>query len=163
MGKIPLALEFVETKEHPQLVAELRRLLADSFVFYFKVHACHWNVEGPDFGPLHTLFEGIASEVYGSLDVTAEHLRKLDAYTPTTLGQLLKQHTVVEVQFDNGLPVPMLQDCLVGNEAVISQIGVTRRLAEKAGLTALANYLDERLDAHAKHGWFLRSTLKSAN
>lgn len=160
MGKIPLKLEFVETKEHPEVVAELRRLFADTVIFYFKAHGCHWNVEGPDFGPLHTLFEGIATEVYGTIDIMAEHLRKLDEYAPTALGTILRNHTVSETQFDNGAPVPMLQDLYHANDALIAQIGRLYPLVEKAEFTALQNYLDERLDAHAKHGWFLRATLK---
>ena len=160
MGKIPLKLEFVETAEHSQVIAELRRLFADTFIFYFKAHGAHWNVEGPDFGPLHELFGSIATEVYGTIDVMAEHLRKLDAFAPTTLSSLLKSHTVSETQYDSGSPVPLLQDLYDANDAVVAQLGRCRTAVDKAELTALANYLDERLDAHAKHGWFLRATLR---
>lgn len=158
MGKIPLTLEFVETKEHPQLVAELRRLLADSFIFYYKAHVCHWNVEGPDFGPLHTLFGDIAGEVYGAIDTLAEHLRKLNAYTPTTLTQILKSRTVVDFEINGGLPVPMLTDLSLANDAVLQQLRTVHAFATQAELSYLVNFIDERIDAHQKHGWFLRAT-----
>ena len=35
----------------------LGRLLADSYMLYLKTHGFHWNVVGPQFEPLHTLFQ----------------------------------------------------------------------------------------------------------
>ena len=35
----------------------LSRLLADSYTLYLKTHNYHWNVTGPMFATLHTLFE----------------------------------------------------------------------------------------------------------
>jgi starvation-inducible DNA-binding protein len=160
MANIPLKLEFVETREHPQLVAELRRLLADTIIFYLKAHGYHWNVEGPNFGPFHGFFETIYSEVYGTVDTMAEHLRKLDAYAPHTLVELQKTRSLKDGTVNTGSPIPMVQDLMTANEDILAQIGIVRKEAEAADQSNLANYLDERRDAHQKHAWFLRSTLK---
>ncbi|MEM6930865.1 MAG: ferritin-like domain-containing protein, partial [Myxococcota bacterium] len=39
------------------VVGALERLLADSYTLYLKTHSYHWNVKGPMFTTLHTLFE----------------------------------------------------------------------------------------------------------
>jgi starvation-inducible DNA-binding protein len=160
MAKIPLNLVFEETKDQSQLVAELRRLLADTIIFYLKAHGYHWNVEGPNFGPFHGFFETIYSEVYGTVDTMAEHLRKLDAYAPHTLVELQRTRSLKDGTVNDGAPIPMVQDLLTSNEDILAQIGIVRKEAEEAEQANLANYMDERRDAHQKHGWFLRSTLK---
>jgi len=171
MSRLPLKLEFVETSSQSDLTTELRRLFADTFVFYLKAHGYHWNVEGPDFGPFHALFETVSSEVYGTIDTLAEHLRKLDAYTPYTLTSLQKYRSIGDTPLTDGSPLPMVRDLLDANEAILSQIAAVKRLASEPAETTgplgteftqpnLANYMDERRDAHQKHGWFLRATLK---
>jgi hypothetical protein len=40
-----------------KVIEALGRLLADSYTLYLKTHNFHWNVRGPMFTTLHTLFE----------------------------------------------------------------------------------------------------------
>lgn len=40
-----------------ETAAALARLLADSYVIYLKTQGFHWNVVGPQFEPLHELFQ----------------------------------------------------------------------------------------------------------
>jgi starvation-inducible DNA-binding protein len=168
MAKIPLKLEFVETTEQThltadgQLTTELRRLLADTFIFYLLAHGFHWNVEGSNFGPFHTLFETIYSEVYGTVDTMAEHLRKLGAPAPAHPLLYQEERTIPDVEYPAlNDPLRMVEILLDANAALMTQIRVVYRLAETQHLTYLQNYLDERTDAHQKHAWFLRATLAS--
>jgi starvation-inducible DNA-binding protein len=160
MRKASLQVEFVEQESEQGLVGTLQSLLADTFVLYLRAHGHHWNVEGEAFGPFHGLFEGIAGEIYGTIDVMAEHIRKLDAYAPYTLTLLQSARTLAETSVASSEPLGMVRDLLDGNDALLSRLTRARKLAEDAGETSLANYLDERIDAHKKHGWFLRATLK---
>lgn len=160
MSKPRLQLEFVEVESETGLVGALQSLLADTIVFYFKAHGYHWNVEGEAFGPFHGLFETIYSEVYGTVDTMAEHIRKLDAYSPYTLDLFTQARTIQDSRLADSSPLPMVRDLLAANDAILARIRSTRKLADDAGKTNLANYLDERIDAHEKHGWFLRATLK---
>jgi DNA-binding ferritin-like protein len=43
---------------------------------------------------------------------------------------------------------------------VIDQLTKTQALAEKNKKMGLANFLQDRIDAHEKHGWMLRSITK---
>ena len=71
----------------------LKTLLATNFAYYLKAHGFHWNVEGPDFGELHTFFEMIYSDVYEANDTMAEYIRALEEYAPASFerfGELTK-------------------------------------------------------------------------
>jgi len=46
------------------------KLLADSYTLYLKTHNYHWNVTGPMFSTLHTMFETQYTELALAVDET---------------------------------------------------------------------------------------------
>ena len=48
----------INTEDRQEIAAGLSKLLADSYSLYLKTHNYHWNVTGPQFNTLHTMFEG---------------------------------------------------------------------------------------------------------
>lgn len=133
---------------------------ASEFSFSLKAQNFHWNVEGNDFLEYHQLFEIIYSEVYGSIDVFAENLRKLQTYTPASLtrfNMLTKIEDETEI-----LPVAaMVNELLMDNEKMIIILKKTYDAAEAAGKHGFSNFLAERMDSHEKHGWMLRASTKT--
>src|SRR3546814_4709527 len=55
----------------------LSRLLADTYTLYLKTHNYHWNVTGPMFNTLHTMFEQQYTELAAAVDEIAERIRAL--------------------------------------------------------------------------------------
>lgn len=45
-----------------QVIGHLEILLASSYTSYLKTHNYHWNVTGPMFTTLHTLFDYIRNQ-----------------------------------------------------------------------------------------------------
>ena len=46
------------TEQQRQTIAQgLAKVLADTYTLYLKTHNYHWNVRGPMFHSLHTMFE----------------------------------------------------------------------------------------------------------
>ena len=130
---------------------------ASSFAFYLKAHNYHWNVEGSDFLEYHQLFDIIYTEVYGSIDDFAENLRKLQTYTPASLSRF-NMLSKVEDETDI-IPIEaMVQELLMDNEKMIIILKKVYDASEAAGKHGFSNFLAERMDAHEKHGWFLRSS-----
>src|SRR6056300_862571 len=69
-------------------VADARsRLLADSYTLYLKTHNFHWNVKGPMFTTLHTLFETQYTELALAVDEVAERIRALGYPAPGSYKQ----------------------------------------------------------------------------
>jgi len=141
----------------------MQTVLADSHVLYIKSHGYHWNVEGKLFPMLHDFFENIYTEVYASLDSTAEQIRQIQGRAIHSLLELDKARTVpdevITVGTDNN---GMLQDLAAANQLVLISL---MRAYEEAGTQqefGLQNYLQDRMMAHKKHAWMLRSTLNKA-
>ena len=63
--------------DRKEIAAGLSRLLADSYTLYLKTHNYHWNVEGPLFNTLHTMFEQQYTELAQAVDEVAERIRAL--------------------------------------------------------------------------------------
>jgi starvation-inducible DNA-binding protein len=77
-----------------ELTTAIKVLLANATVMYYKAHQFHWNIEGIEFTQYHEFFGDLYTEVYGSIDPTAELLRKLDDYAPVSLDELFKFNTL---------------------------------------------------------------------
>lgn len=142
-----------------ELQNQSKVLLADVFAFYLKTHFYHWNVEGNDFYSKHQFFGKIYEEVYGSVDEIAEHIRTIDAYAPGSLGRF---KSLTNIQEDDVIKPTrdMVAQLFADNNIVLSTLKKTFELAEKENELGYANFLQDRIDAHKKHQWMLRSTMK---
>jgi len=142
-----------------ELVQAMKKSLADTFAFYLKAQGFHWNVEGPNFPQYHALFNTIYLEVYGSIDQFAEEIRALDAYAPASFARFSELTSLEdEIQILNAQG--MLAKLLADNDVVLSSLEQAYELAEVAHNHGLSNFLAERQDAHKKHAWQLKATLK---
>lgn len=142
-----------------EIVAPLKRAFADTFAMYLKAHYYHWNVEGPDFYQYHELFGSISSEVYGAVDPFAEEIRAQVAYAPGSFKRLAELATIAD---EESIPSPlaMAEKLFSDNALVLASLKEARDVADKYGENGLVNFLEDRLDQHKKHAWFLRSTIK---
>ena len=129
------------------------------YAFVIKAQNFHWNVEGVLFETYHALFGKIYEEVYGSIDDFAEKLRAIGTYVPASFGKFGMLSQVEDedqvIQFE-----AMCQELLSDNEKTIKVLKMVYDLAEQAGEHGFSNFLAERMDAHRKHGWMLRASLK---
>ena len=132
---------------------------ASEFSFYLKAHQFHWNVEGINFKELHDLFGAIYEEVYGSIDDFAEKIRSLGTYMP---GSYTRFNMLSKIDDETNIldSTAMLQELAQDNEKMGRILKMVYDLAEQAGEHGFSNFLAERMDAHRKHGWMLKATLK---
>jgi starvation-inducible DNA-binding protein len=64
-----------ETRE--KIIRVLNQHLADTFDLYSQTKQAHWNVKGPQFFPLHELFDKLADEVADQANLLAERATSL--------------------------------------------------------------------------------------
>lgn len=142
-----------------ELIKALKIAFATEFSFYLKAHYFHWNVEGPNFKEYHDLFGGIYEEVYGNIDDFAENIRKLNAYTP---GSYTRLSMLTQINDEMEIPAAeqMIAELLSDSEKAVKIFKMVYDIAEENGEHGLSNFLAERMDAHKKHSWMLRATLK---
>jgi starvation-inducible DNA-binding protein len=142
-----------------KLIQEMKVSLASTFTFYLKAHGFHWNVEGPNFPQYHEFLGDLWEEAFGAVDPLAEHLRTLDAYAPASLGRYTEL-SIVKDEINIPAAISMMSKLRNDNQALIEQLTKTQTLAEQNKKMGLANFLQDRIDAHEKHGWMLRSITK---
>jgi len=142
---------------------ELRKALkiafASEFSFYLKAHYFHWNVEGSDFKQYHDLFGGIYEEVYGNIDAFAENIRKSGGYTP---GSFERFSMLSRIEDETEIPqaLEMANILLADSEKMSNIFKMVFAMSEQQGEHGLSDFLAARQDAHRKHSWMLRATLK---
>ncbi len=137
----------------------LREALADTFVMYFKAHSYHWNVEGPDFQQYHNFLGDLYEELHGAVDTIAEHIRAMDYYAPTSLSLIL-DNTKINEQAGLKPAVEMIKELAADNSMVLASLYVAYKLAEDNTELGLANFIQDRIDIHQKHGWMLKAITK---
>jgi starvation-inducible DNA-binding protein len=142
------------------LTDNLKILLATTNVLSIKAQNFHWNVEGDNFPQYHEFFSDYYSEVYSSIDRVAEYIRTLDAYTP---GSLTRYAELSVIQDQTKIPraVLMFQELYQDNGIMIELLNGIFISATEENKQGIANFIAERLDAHNKHAWMLRSILKN--
>jgi starvation-inducible DNA-binding protein len=142
-----------------ELQRALKIAFASEYAFALKSQNFHWNVEGPLFPQLHKLFGKIYEEVYDSIDPFAENIRKIKAYTPASFTRF-SILSGVEDETEILPPEVMIAELLADSERMQEMFKIVFQASEELGEHGLSDFLAGRQDAHAKHSWMLRATLK---
>ncbi len=145
--------------DRTHVVESLSHLLADSYTLYLKSHHHHWNVTGPMFTTLHTLFETQYSELALAVDEIAERIRALGAPAP---GSYTEFAALAKIEEARGIPraEEMIEGLLADQETVAASARAVVAAAEAAGDQATADLGTRRIDVHEKNAWMLRSHLE---
>jgi starvation-inducible DNA-binding protein len=143
------------------IAAGLSRLLADSYTLYLKTHNYHWNVTGPQFTSLHTLFETQYTELALAVDLIAERIRALGERAP---GSYREFGTLSSIDEDTDRPSAntMIARLVAGQEAVVRTARSIFKAVESASDEPTADLLTQRMQVHEKNAWMLRSLLEAA-
>ena len=132
---------------------------ASTFSFYLKAHNYHWNVEGSDFLEYHDLFGKIYEEVYGAIDDFAEKIRAMGTYVPASFARF-DMLTKVDDETDILPKDRMVQQLSADNEKMVAILKYTFQVSEENQEYGFSDFIAGRIDAHRKHGWMLRASMK---
>lgn len=147
------------TAKDRKAVAEgLAKLLADTYAVYLKTHGYHWNVRGPNFSQLHTLFMAQYTEMWTAIDEVAERIRALGEFAPQGYGAFGNLSSIKDGDPSKGAE-EMLKDLIASQETLVGTLYAILPLAQQAGDEVSASLISDRLTAHEKHVWMLRSSL----
>jgi starvation-inducible DNA-binding protein len=133
---------------------------ASTFCFYLKAHNFHWNITGSDFLQYHELFGKIYEEVYESIDDFAEKIRSLDTFVPGSLARF-SMLTLIDDETEILDQDSMLMELTQDNEKMLKLLKMVYDASEDNAEHGFSNFLAERMDAHKKHGWMLKSSMQS--
>ena len=156
---------------------KLYKLISDVqsnlFLLFHKTWVFHWNVVGPDFQQLHTLFGGQYETMFEEIDRISEHMRYMNIRPVGTLSRIVEVSSIGEgsnlVEFDPsgqkmvtpGNPVvkadEMVKRLMLDNILLIELLSGLSEEAEAQRQYATANISQDLMESHGKFVWMLRA------
>ena len=146
----------IDEEQRKAIAHGLSVLLADTYTLYLKTHNYHWNVTGPMFQTLHTLFETQYNELALAVDEIAERIRALGEFAPGSYKEYAKLTSIKEA---DGIPSAeeMIKDLVKGQEAIAKTARSIVPVADDASDEVTLDLLTQRMTVHEKNAWMLRS------
>ncbi len=142
-----------------ETASALGRLLADSYMIYLKTQGFHWNVVGPQFEPLHALFQEQYTELAGAIDEIAERMRALGVKAPGSFSEFAKLTSIAEetgAPNADGMLGQLLSDHTTASRTALQAVTT----AEERGDVATVDLATQRVMQHEKTAWMLSSLLQ---
>jgi starvation-inducible DNA-binding protein len=146
---------------------------ANLFVLFHKTWVFHWNVVGPDFQQLHTLFGEQYETMFEEIDRISEHMRFMNIRPIGTLTRMVEVATIGEgsniSQIDEmgqkqiilGKPITksdeMIKRLMVDNLTIIELLTALSEEAESQRQYATASISQDLMESHGKFVWMLRA------
>ncbi len=148
-------------EERPTSVLDhLRREQANAVRLYLQYKGYHWNVAGPLFHDLHTMFDAHAKEVFETIDPLAERQRILGATAPYTLEALGVDASLSDDSRLPGSPREMVERLVSAHREVMRGTKQGIESASRSGDPGTADLLTGFLELHEKLNWFLTELLE---
>jgi starvation-inducible DNA-binding protein len=145
--------------ENKSVTGKLSQVLAESYTLYLKTHNFHWNVTGPMFQPLHSVFEEQYSELANAVDEIAERIRALGQPAPGSFTEFQNLSSIKEASGKTKAQ-DMIKELLQGHETISQTASEAATTAQKAGDEGTADLMIQRIQVHDKTAWMLRSFLE---
>lgn len=149
----------INEEKRNEIAKGLSRLLADTYTLYLKTHNYHWNVTGPMFQTLHTMFETQYNELALAVDDIAERIRALGVKAPGTYKEFAELSSVKETVGDIKAH-DMIKELVQGHETVARTARGIFPIVDEASDEPTADLLTQRMQASEKTAWMLRSLLE---
>jgi starvation-inducible DNA-binding protein len=130
-------------------------LIADAFALYLKTKNFHWHLSGSHFRDFHLLFDEHADQIFDSIDVMAERVRKVGGLTIKSISHIGQLQTIED---DNNESVPageMIGRLLDDNGHIAKKIRNAIDVCDRRRDSATSNELQSILDQTERRKWFL--------
>ena len=144
--------------EDAQVAEALSQVLADTFTLYLKTHNFHWNVAGPMFHTLHLMFEEQYNELWLAADAIGERIRAIGCTAPGSYREFSKLTYLREPEAVLSA-TEMIAELLRDHETCARTARWALSVARTAVDAPTEDLLTQRLMAHEKAAWMLRSML----
>ena len=136
----------------------LKSVLADSYSLYFKTQNFHWNVTGPHFKSLHSLFEEQYTDLADAIDEIAERIRWLGQKVPGSL-KFYSDLTSISSSDEHADSTTMIKELLQGQDLVIKTLKAALTVAKTFDDEGTCDLLIARIKTHEKNSWILKSSM----
>jgi starvation-inducible DNA-binding protein len=141
----------------------LNPIVADSFALYVKTKNYHWHLAGSHFRGYHLMFDEQADQIFGTIDVLAERVRKIGGTTLRSIGHIAQLQSVKDCNADFVTPLEMLRELIEDNRGVNARMRKAHELCDTYKDVATASLLEVFIDATERRIWFLYEASQGAD
>jgi len=146
----------VMSKEN--IIERLNALLADAHILNVKLHNYHWNVQGPQFLPVHELTEGYYNHFFGLFDDIAERILQLGSKPLATTKADLEATGLSEETGNAFGPKEIFESIQKDFEYLHEKAVSLLKLAEDENDVTTGNMMADLNDWLEKAIWMLRQS-----
>lgn len=139
------------------LIAALNQSLADTIDLKLQAKQAHWNVKGANFIALHELFDALATEVEGYVDMLAERVVQLGGIAEGTLQHVGKASTLAAYPGDATAAALHVQALVAALKTYIAKAETLIEVADGQGDAVTADLLTEIARGLDKQRWFVEA------
>src|SRR5580704_10634702 len=145
-----------------KITAELRRLLADTFVLYLKTKNFHWHMTGRHFRDYHLLLDEHADQIFAMTDDIAERARKIGGTTLRSIGDISRHQRLADNDDESLAPQGMLAELNADNQALTRYFRSAHELCEKYEDVATTSLMEVWIDQTERRIWFLSELVQES-
>ena len=139
----------------------LNRDLSDAYLLLIKTKKYHWDVVGPQFRSLHTLWEEHYTALTENIDQLAERVRTLGGYPIGTAEGFLKNASIKEDPGTLPNAFGMVENLVGDHELVIRNLrDHIDQCGEQFHDQGTADFLTGLMEQHEQMAWMLRSFIE---
>ncbi|MFP5518960.1 MAG: Dps family protein [Bdellovibrionia bacterium] len=140
-----------------KVIAALSKTLAEEYILMLKTQNYHWNVEGPLFFSLHSLFETHYTFLATKVDEIAEIIRARGVKAPGSFAEFKKLSAIEEASAESITANQMIDILTKDHVALAEQLKSFFEAAGAAGDNGSASVFDSLIAFHEKAAWMIRS------
>lgn len=148
-----------DISKYKDLIVELYKLQANTFVLYLKSWGAHWNVEGINFIELHELFKEVYEGLEEEIDRIAEGIGSLGYKAPANLELYIKLSQLKEFKGNESYDI-LLSSLLSDLLEIESLLLNCNKEAVKVECEAILNMLQDIIEQNRVYIYKLRRTVK---
>jgi starvation-inducible DNA-binding protein len=142
-----------------KLFKQLSDAQASLFILFQKTWVYHWDVVGPDFHQLHTLFGEQYNTMFEEIDTLTEHMRYLGMKPVSTLTRIVEVSVINEANSSIGAN-EMISELRDDNMKICDILTDVSEEADRQRQYATSNLVQSITETHGKFIWMLRSFLE---
>ena len=142
------------------VLSKLNQYLANTALFYIKLHNLHWNVVGSQFKAVHEYLESLYDEQSDNLDEVAEVIRMHGHFPAASLKEYLAIGTIKELESNEISVAEALDIALADIKQMACDAHGVRDAANEEDDFHVANLMEDLIEGYCKQVWFIESMRK---
>jgi starvation-inducible DNA-binding protein len=147
----------IDETERSSITEGLSSLLADTYTPHLTTRNLHWNATVQMFNTLHLVFMTQHAEIWNSIDPIAERIRLLGFPAPGFYAQFAELASISDAPTQPAAALEMVRILVGVHESVARTARHVHPLTFRNHDERTADLLTQRLTAHEKAAWMLRS------